>query len=187
MTTATPTTEDLTGTWTLDPAHSRVGFSARHAMVATVRGSFGKFDGAITIKGTEPAAVSTTVTIDATSIDTQNADRDNHLRANDFLDVPNHSTITFTSTGVKPGDDSDSYVLLGDLTIRGVTKPVELDVEFQGLATDPFGNVRAGFEAHGSINRKDFGVNFHAGLEAGGLLVSDKVKIDIDVSAIKNA
>lgn len=180
------TTPDLTGTWTLDPTHSRLGFSARHAMVATVRGGFESFSGSITIDADNPAASKAEVTIDASSITTGNADRDNHLRTNDFLDVPNHPNLTFTSTGVKAGQD-DAYVLLGDLTIRGVTRPVEIAIEFQGLAKDPFGNTRAGFEGRTSINRKDFGVSFNAPLETGGVLVSDKVKIELDISAIKVA
>ncbi len=179
---------DLTGTWTLDPAHSRIGFSVRHAMVATVRGSFEKFSGTIVIDGTEPAASKAEVTVQADSINTGNPDRDNHLRTNDFLDAPSHETIAFASTGVKAGsDDEDTYVLLGDLTIRGITKPIEITLEFQGIAKDPFGNTRAGFEGRAAINRKDFGVNFNAPLETGGVLVADKVKIELDVSAIKSA
>ncbi|MGF7235963.1 MAG: YceI family protein [Frankia sp.] len=179
---------DLTGTWTIDPAHSRLGFSVRHAMVATVRGSFEKFSGTIVIDGAEPAASKAEVTIQADSISTGNPDRDNHLRTNDFLDAPSHETITFTSTGVKASsDDEDAYVLLGDLTVRGITKPVEIALEFQGLAKDPFGNTRAGFEGRATINRKEFGVSFNAPLETGGVLVADKVKIELDISAIKSA
>jgi len=181
------TAADLTGTWSLDPAHTRLGFSARHAMVATVRGGFETFTGSITIDGENPAASKAAVSIEAASIATGHGDRDNHLRTNDFLDAPNYPTLTFTSTGVTSGEDEDSYVLRGDLTIRGVTRPIEIALEFQGLAKDPFGNLRAGFEGHATINRKDFGVNFNAPLETGGVLVSDKVKIDLDISAIKVA
>jgi polyisoprenoid-binding protein YceI len=187
MTTATPA-EDLsaiTGTWTLDPAHSRLGFSARHAMIATVRGGFGEISGALTLDGTDPTASHAEVTLQAASISTGTEARDDHLRSPDFLDVENYPTITFVSTSAEEGDDEGEYRLSGDLTIRGVTRPVTLDVEYQGSATDPFGNNRAGFEARATINRKDFGLTWNAALEGGGILVSDKVKLELDISAIR--
>jgi polyisoprenoid-binding protein YceI len=176
---------ELTGDYTIDAAHSRIGFGARHAMVTKVRGSFDEFEGALHIDGENPAHSWARVTIQAKSIDTRNAQRDDHLRSNDFLDMNNYPEITFVSTGVEPVGD-DKFRVIGDLTVRGVTRPVTLDVEYTGTATDPFGNVRVGFEGSGQINRKDFGVNWNALLEGGGVMVSDKVTLEFEVSAIKN-
>jgi polyisoprenoid-binding protein YceI len=187
MTTTAPTTlEQTTGTWTIDPSHTRIGFSAKHAMVATVRGQFAEFSGALTLDGSAPEKSSAEVTITTSSISTSSEDRDNHLRSGDFLDVETHPEITFRSTGVRftGGDD---FVMLGDLAIRGTARPVELKVELEGLATDPFGNERIGFSGETTISRKDFGLTWNVALEAGGVLVSDKVKITLDVSAIKQA
>jgi polyisoprenoid-binding protein YceI len=176
---------EVTGDYTIDPAHSRIGFVARHAMVTKVRGSFDEFEGALHIDGENPANSWARVTIQAKSIDTRNSQRDDHLRSNDFLDMNNYPEITFVSTGVEPIGD-DRFRVIGDLTVRGVTRPVTLDVEYSGTATDPFGNVRVGFEGSGQINRKDFGVNWNALLEGGGVMVSDKVTVEFEVSAIKN-
>lgn len=176
----------LTGDYTIDPAHSRMGFVARHAMVTKVRGSFNGFEGTIHLDGDNPANSSATVAIQATTIDTRNAQRDEHLRSNDFLDMDNHPEIIFVSTSVEPVDE-ESFKLTGDLTVRGVTRPVILDVEFLGSATDAFGNFRIGFDATTQINRKDFGVNWNAVLEGGGVLVSEKISLEMEVSAIKNA
>lgn len=185
MTTTAPATlEQTTGTWTIDPSHSRIGFSAKHAMVATVRGQFAEFSGELTLDGSAPEQSAAAVTIVASSISTSSEDRDNHLRNADFLDVETHPEITFRSTGVRfsIGDD---FVMLGDLSIRGATRPVELKVELEGLATDPFGNERIGFSGETTISRKNFGLTWNVALEAGGVLVSDKVKIALDVSAVK--
>ena len=183
--TQTPTdTRDLTGTFTIDTAHSRFGFVARHAMVTKVRGSFGDFAGTLTIDGTEPTKSSGSLTIVATSINTGNEQRDGHLRSNDFFDMDNHPELTYQSTGIEHVG-GDSYKVTGDLTIKGVTKAVTLDVEYTGAAVDPYGNTRIGFEGTTVINRKDWGVNWNAPLEAGGVLVSEKVTLDIDISAIK--
>jgi len=173
-----------TGTWTIDPAHTRVGFSAKHAMVTTVRGQFGDFTGSLRLDGGDPASSRADIRISAGSIDTGNADRDAHLRSGDFLDVETYPELSFTSTGVRYEGGSD-FVMLGDLTIRGETRPVELAVELEGLATDPFGNERVGFTGNTTISRKDFGLVWNVALEAGGVLVSDKVKITLDVSAIE--
>jgi polyisoprenoid-binding protein YceI len=182
----TPTTiSDLTGTWTLDPAHTRLGFSARHAMVTKVRGNFTDFEGAAVVDGTDLSASKVNVTIQAASIDTYNEQRDAHLRSNDFLAMDEHPQITFASTSIQPTGPT-SLDLTGDLTIRGVTRSITVPFEFQGAATDPFGNQRAGFEGSTTINRKDFGVAWNAPLETGGMLVSDKVVLEFDVSAIKN-
>ena len=185
--TTNDTTLDLTtGTWVLDRSHSRIGFSAKHAMVTTVRGQFDAFDGSLTLDGANPSASTSELTIQAASITTSNTDRDNHLRSGDFLDVESYPTLTFASTGVKDGH-GDDFVMTGDLTIRGVTRPVELKVELEGVSKDPFGNDRIGFSGHTVISRKDFGLTWNVALEAGGVLVSDKVKIALDISAIKQA
>jgi polyisoprenoid-binding protein YceI len=174
----------LAGEYTIDPAHSRIGFVARHAMVTKVRGQFDEFEGSAVIDGADIARSTATVTIQAASIDTRNSDRDAHLRGNDFLDMDNHPTITFASTAVQAVDDTTLRVT-GDLTIRGVTKPVAIDFEYQGSAKDPFGNTRVGFEGSVAISRKEFGVSWNAALETGGVLVSDKVVLEFEVSAIK--
>ncbi len=185
MTSSTVTAlEQTTGTWDIDPAHTRVGFSAKHAMVATVRGQFAQFSGSLTLDGASPASSSAQLTIDAASIATGNDDRDAHVRSADFLDVENHPTLTFASAAVRP-TGGDDFVMVGDLTIRGTTVPVELEVELEGVATDPFGNERIGFSGQTTISRKEFGLTWNAALEAGGVLVSDKIKITLDVSAIK--
>jgi polyisoprenoid-binding protein YceI len=177
---------DLTGEYTIDPAHSRLGFSARHAMVTTVRGSFKEFTGTAHIDAANPSASSVALTIQTGSIDTGQADRDGHLVSADFFDVENNPTITFVSTKVDKVDD-DTWAITGDLTIKGTTKPVTIAFDETGSAQDPFGNVRVGFEGATSINRKDWGLTWNAALETGGVLVSEKIKLEFDVSAIKNA
>ncbi|WP_298454619.1 YceI family protein [uncultured Cellulomonas sp.] len=182
MTSTTLPTETLTGTWTIDASHSEAGFTTRHAGIAKVRGSVAITEGTVEI-GDDVASSSVTAVLDPTTIDTRDANRDGHLRSADFFDVESFPTWTFTSTSVTArGDD---YVLVGDLTIHGVTRSVELDLEFNGTATDPFGNARAGFSASTEISRKDFGLTWNAALETGGFLVSDNVKIALEISAIK--
>ncbi|HET6985604.1 MAG TPA: YceI family protein [Kribbella sp.] len=176
----------LSGDYTIDTAHSRVGFVARHAMVTKVRGSFDEFEGSIHIDGDNPQNSSGKVAIQAKSINTRNSQRDDHLRSNDFLDMDNQPEITFVSTGIKQTGEAE-FVVSGDLSIRGVTKPVEIPFEYTGSATDPFGNERVGLEGSVVINRKDFGVSWNAALEGGGVLVSEKVTLEIEVSAIKNS
>ena len=178
-----PTT--LTGTYALDPTHSRIGFVARHAMVTKVRGSFNEFDGSGSFDAENPANSSLQLTIQAASIDTRNADRDGHLKSNDFFDMENHPTITFVSTGVEQVD-TDNFKVTGDLTIKGVTKPVTVDFEYTGAAVDPFGNQRIGLEGKTTVNRKDWGVSWNTALEAGGVLVSEKVTLEFEVSAIRS-
>jgi polyisoprenoid-binding protein YceI len=182
-----PTTlAQLSGTYTIDPAHSRIGFVARHAMVTKVRGSFNDFTGTAVVDGAEPAKSSATVTIKAASIDTRNEQRDGHLRSNDFLSMDEYPEISFVSTGVeKTGEDS--FDLTGDLTIKGTTNAVSIPFSYEGAATDPFGNFRVGFEGSVAINRKDYGITWNAALESGGVLVSDKVTLEFEISAIRNA
>jgi polyisoprenoid-binding protein YceI len=187
MTTATtPALTELTGTYTLDPAHSRIGFVARHAMVTKVRGAFNEFEGTATLDGANPASSSAQVTISAASIDTRNAQRDEHLRSNDFLSMDEYPRITFSSTGARQADDS-TFELTGDLTIKGVTNPITIPFSFEGSAKDPFGNLRVGFEGAVTINRKDYGITWNAALETGGVLVSDKVTLEFELSLVKNA
>lgn len=182
----TATLADLSGTYNFDPAHSRVGFVARHAMVTKVRGAFNEFEGQVVVDGDDLTASTATVTIQAASIDTRNEQRDGHLKSNDFLSMEEFPTITFVSTSVeKTGDNS--LDLTGDLTIKGVTKSVTIPFDFEGAATDPFGNARVGFEGSVTINRKDFGVTWNAALESGGVLVSDKIVLEFEISAIKAA
>jgi polyisoprenoid-binding protein YceI len=175
-----------TGTYAIDPTHSRLGFVARHAMVTKVRGSFNKFDATVDVDGDNLAASKVSVTIDVDSIDTRNEQRDGHLRSNDFLDIATYPEITFVSTDITPvGDDVISVT--GDLTIKGVAKPVTIDFTYEGSAVDPFGNQRVGFEGSVVINRKDWGITWNAALEAGGVLVSDKITLEFEISAIKAA
>lgn len=188
MTNATSVTNlaDLTGTWSLDPAHTRIGFVARHAMITKVRGSFNDFEGTAVVSGDDLAASTVRVTIQAASIDTRNEQRDEHLRSNDFLAMEEYPTITFVSTAVR-ATGSNSVELVGDLTIKGVTNSVTIPFDFEGAATDPFGNLRAGFEGSVTVNRKDYGITWNAALETGGVLVGDKIVLEFEVSAIKNA
>jgi polyisoprenoid-binding protein YceI len=182
----TPATlADLSGTYTLDPAHTRIGFVARHAMVTKVRGHFDDFEGSAVVDATDLASSTATLTIQAASIDTGNAQRDEHLRSNDFLAMEEFPQITFVSTGVAQ-TGATSLELVGDLTIKGVTNSVTIPFEFEGAATDPFGNLRVGFEGSVTVNRKDYGITWNAALETGGVLVSDKIVLEFDISAIKN-
>ncbi len=176
----------VTGTYNLDPAHSRVGFVARHAMVTKVRGSFNDVSGTAVLDAEEPSRSSVEVRIQAGSIDTRNADRDNHLRTNDFLDVQTYPEIRFVSTAVELASPG-VYRVTGDLTIKGVTKAVTIDFEHTGTAVDPWGNLRVGFEASATINRRDWGVNWNAALEAGGVLVSEKIVLEFEIAAVKAA
>ncbi|HEV7171861.1 YceI family protein [Pedococcus sp.] len=173
-------TELPTGTWTVDASHSELGFVARHLMVTKVRGQFKEFEGTVKV-GDSLTDSQVSAVAQLASIDTGSADRDAHLKSADFFDVENNPTMSFTSTEVT----ADS--LKGDLTIKGVTKPVVFDLEFGGLATDPWGNQKAGFEATAEINRKDWGLEWNVALEGGGVLVSEKIKINLDIQLLKAA
>jgi polyisoprenoid-binding protein YceI len=183
---STTTVPTLTGTYTLDPTHSRIGFVARHAMVTKVRGSFNEFSGSGSFDAENPANSSLSLTVQAASIDTRNADRDAHLRSNDFFAMDQYPEITFDSTSVDQVD-ADRYAVTGDLTIKGVTRPVTVEFELAGGAVDPYGNLRIGLEGSTTINRKDFGVSWNAALETGGVLVGEKVVLEFEVSAVKAA
>ena len=182
--TLTPAITDLTGTYQLDPNHTQLGFVARHAMVTKVRGHFTDVDGTLTIDAADPTRSTANVQIKAASITTGNDQRDAHLRNADFFDVETHPEIVFDSTSIDQTGE-ETFRLSGDLTIKGVTKPVSVDLEYTGSAKDPFGNLRAGFEGRAEINRKDWGVTWNAALETGGFLVGEKIKLELDVSAIK--
>lgn len=179
--TSTATSPLTAGTWNLDASHSEVGFSVRHAGISKVRGSFTEFDATLNIAETI-AESSVEATIQIASVNTKDANRDGHLKSADFFDAEQFPTMTFKSTGIK--GDADDLVVVGDLTIRGVTKEVELAAELGGQAVDAFGATRAGFFASTTISRKEFGITWNAALEAGGVLVSDKVKIEIDASFV---
>ncbi len=179
MTTAVPA-----GTWIIDPSHSEVGFTTRHLMVSKVRGSFDKFSGTLTVAD-DFTASKVEATIDAASVNTRDENRDNHLRTNEFFGVEEHPTWSFVSTGLtSKGSD---YALTGDLTIKGITKPVTLNLEVLGVNKDPWGNTKAGFSASTKINRKDFGVEWNAPLEAGGFLVGDDVTLNLEIQAALQA
>lgn len=182
-----PTTtaaQTVSGTYAIDPTHSRLGFVARHAMVTKVRGAFEDFEGSATIDLDTPSLSSASLTFQVGSINTQNAQRDDHLRTNEFFDVATYPTATFVSTAVK-AIDRETVEMTGDLTLKGVTKPVTITWELTGTAVDPYGNLRAGFEGRATLNRKDWGVSWNAALEAGGVLVSEKIALEFDISAVK--
>jgi polyisoprenoid-binding protein YceI len=186
--TATATTDPttLSGDYALDTAHSRIGFVARHAMVTKVRGLFKDFEGQIHIDAEDPTRSSAEVTIQVASIDSQQADRDNHLRTSDFFDVEHFATMSFKSTSVEVVG-TGTYRLSGDLTIRGTTRPVSIDLEFTGQVKDPFGFSRVGFEGSVVVNRRDWGLGWNMPIDTGGLLVSEKVTIELDIAAVRPA
>ncbi|MEU7341788.1 YceI family protein [Streptomyces sp. NPDC007074] len=176
----------LTGEYTIDPAHSTIGFVARHAMVTNVKGSFKDFEGSLHLDGSDPSRSTATLDVKMDSIDTGSADRDTHLKSSDFFKTDEFPAMTFRSTKAEAlgGDD---YRITGELSILGTTKPLSIDLEFNGSAKDPFGNERVGFEGKAEILRSEWGLTWNAALETGGVLVSDKIKLNFDISAIKNA
>jgi polyisoprenoid-binding protein YceI len=185
----TPPEETLSGSYSIDEAHSRIGFVARHAMITKVRGSFNEFTGTGVLDIDNPEKSSVELTIKVTSIDTRNQMRDEHLRSNDFLDLATFPEIHFVSTSVHAldGPTFRGLSVVGDLTIKGVTKEVSFDADYTGAAVDPYGNHRIGFEGTTTLNRSDFGVSYNGVLEAGGVLISEAITLEFEISAIKAA
>lgn len=182
MTTAlSPVTGLRAGTWTIDPAHSEVSFTVRHLMVSKVRGTFRTFSGSLTVDD-DLAASAVTAEIDLDSIDTRDANRDNHLRSKDFFEIEQYPTMTYRSTGVR--QEGGDYVVDGELTLHGVTRPVSLEIEVGGVGPDPYGGLRAGFSASTVINRNDFGVDIKMPLDGGGVVVGDKISIHLEIEAV---
>jgi polyisoprenoid-binding protein YceI len=176
--------DDVSGHYDLDVTHTRLGFVARHAMITKVRGSFAEFTGSFDLHASNWPASTAQVTIQVASINTGNEQRDGHLRTNDFFDAPNYPQITFTSTRVEQTAE-DTFAVTGDLTIKGTTRPITIDFVYTGSALDSYGNTRVGFEGVSTLNRGDFGITFNAALATGGVLVSDKITLEFDISAIK--
>lgn len=172
-----------TNSWKLDPSHSSVEFSAKHMMFTTVKGRFGEVDGTISVSGESPESASVNVTMKAASIDTRTEQRDTHLRSADFLDVENYPDVTFKSTKIT--GSKDRFTIAGELTIRGTTKPVSLDVTYEGKGIDPWGGERLGFSADTKIDRREFGLTWNQALEAGGVLVSNDIKIHVDAQLVR--
>lgn len=170
------------GIWNIDPTHSTVGFVARHLVISKVRGSFRSFSGAITV-GEQQLESSVTASIDMASVDTSDEGRDGHIKGEDFFDVAKFPMMAFAST--KMTQDGDEFEVIGDLTIKGVTRSVVLDLQFNGTSKDPWGGTRAGFSAETEINRRDFGLEWNVVLEAGGVLVGEKIKIELDIQAVQ--
>ncbi len=171
-------------TWNVDKSHSSIGFSVRHLVVSKTTGGFGEFEGAVEFDGKDLAAGTVNITVQMASVDSDDADRDTHLRSAEFLDTEKFPTMSFTSKKVIPQDDG-SFHLVGDLMIKGVTKEVTFAAEFNGVAGDPWGNTRAGFSANTKIDRQDFGVSWSKALDGGGLVVGDEISIQIELETIK--
>ncbi|MGW2919051.1 YceI family protein [Streptomyces angustmyceticus] len=183
---ADPALAALTGDYTIDPAHSSIGFTVRHAMVTNVRGTFGDYEGTLHLDGADPSRSTASLDVKIAGIDTGIADRDAHLRGADFFDAGTFPLMTFRSTAAERVA-GDRYRITGDLTLRDVTKPLTIDLEFHGAATDVYGAERVGFEGSAEILRSDWGLTWNAALEAGGVMVGDKVKLLFDISAVKAA
>jgi polyisoprenoid-binding protein YceI len=172
----------VVGTYAIDVSHTQVGFAVRHMAVSKVRGRFSTFEGSLEL-AEDPTDSKVSLTIEANSVDTRDENRDNHLRTDDFFDIANHPTWTFASTAIT-AESATEWKVVGDLTIRGVTRPVTLDASLEGVVKDPYGNNRVGFSASTTIDRDDFGVSFGAVMEAGGLVVAKKVNIEIELEAV---
>ncbi|WP_431776967.1 YceI family protein [Streptomyces cucumeris] len=180
-----PALAALTGEYTIDPAHSAIGFTVRHAMVTNVRGTFADHRGTLSLDGADPSRSTASIDITIDSVDTGIKDRDAHLRSADFFDAGAFPLMTFRSTAAER-IDGDRYRITGDLTIKDVTRPLSIDLEFNGSATDVYGNERVGFEGGAEIQRSAWGLTWNAALETGGVMVSDKVRLTFDISAIRN-
>ena len=189
MTSTTTTTTTIpgyvAGTWRIDPVHSDISFTVRHMMVSKVRGRFGTFEGEI-VTAPDPLDSSVTATIDLGSVDTNNPQRDAHIRSSDFFAVDAHPTMTFRSTRIRPAGDG-LYVVDGELTLRGITRELSLDLEFNGFGPDPYGGTRAGFSATTELNRRDFGIDIDMPLDGGGVVVGDKVSVSLEIEAVLEA
>ena len=172
--------------WAIDPSHSKIGFKVKHLMISNVLGNFKEFEGEVSTVGNDFSKSVISFSLNTASVDTEIADRDGHLKSADFFDVENHPKITFEGNGLTDLGD-DLFKLTGNLTIKGVSHPVTLDVEFGGVMPDPWGNVKAGFSITGKINRKDWGLTWNAALETGGVLVGEEVKINCDIELVKQA
>jgi len=173
--------------WGIDPVHSEIGFKVRHLMITNIKGIFREFDASIYTTGEDFMTVEIDCWVNPDSLDTGVADRDAHLKSADFLDVEHHKQITFTGNTYEEVDHDGSYELYGELTLKGVTRQVKLDVEFGGVVKDPWGNEKAGFKINGLINRKDWGLTWNMALEAGGILVGDEIKISCEVELVKQS
>ena len=171
----------VVGTWDIDPTHSTVGFSVRHMMVSKVRGYFREFSGEI-VTAADPSQSTVTATVDMDSIDTRQEQRDAHIKSADFFDVGNHTVMTFRSTAVR--NHGDDWVVEGDLTIKGITKPVVLELELNGFGPDAYGGTRAGFSAKTEISRAQFGVDIQMPMDGGGVVVGDKVTVELEIEAV---
>ncbi|MEU2868421.1 YceI family protein [Streptomyces olivoreticuli] len=181
-----PALAALTGEYTIDPAHSSIGFTVRHAMVTNVKGSFTEHEGTLRLDGSDPSRSTASLDVRIESVDTGIKDRDAHLRGADFFEAERFPLMTFRSTTARQLG-GDRYRVTGDLTIKDVTRPLSIDLEFNGSATDVYGNERVGFEGGTEILRSDWGLTWNAALETGGVMVSDKVKLTFDISAVKSA
>lgn len=173
--------------WVIDPTHSEIEFKVKHLMVTNVKGKFKEFEASIYTTNDNFMSAEIDCFINAASVDTGNTDRDNHLRGADFFDVENHPQLSFQADTVENVDKDGSYELWGNLTIKGITKKIKLDVEFGGIVKDPWGNEKAAFSINGKINRKDWGLNWNAALETGGVLVSEEVKINAEIQLVRGA
>jgi polyisoprenoid-binding protein YceI len=182
---STTATSPLTGTWAVDPTHSSVEFSVKHLGIATVKGVFREFEGTLAV-GDDLASATAGGTVKVASLDTNEAQRDEHLRSPDFFDAATHPELTFASTAIRPVED-DVFEIDGELTLHGVTQPITLTAEVQGFEEDPWGNQRIGLEVSGHLKRGDYGMTFNQALGSGNMLVSDKVKLSLDISAVKEA
>jgi polyisoprenoid-binding protein YceI len=171
-------------TWVIDPMHSEIAFKVKHLMISNVKGAFGEFSGQLLTDGDDFSTSEISFQINPASINTGAPDRDGHLKSADFFDVENFREISFTS-GKLAKTDEDEYALSGDLAIKGVSQAVKLQVEYGGLMTDPWGNIKAGFTLNGKINRRDFGLTWNAALEAGGVLVGDEIRLNLDIQLLK--
>lgn len=178
------TDSPLVGVWTIDAEHSTIGFTTRHAMVTKVRGAFNDVTGRAEFRPEEPSRSHVEVTVRMDSIDTRSAARDEHLRQSDFFDVQNYPEMTFVSTSLEEVDDN-GWIAAGDLTIRGMTRSISIPLRFVGIETDSFGNVRAGFEGSRRLDRRDWGITWNTPLDSGGLMVSDRIQLEFDLSLVR--